>query len=239
MPVHDWTRVNECFFYSYAHSWVVECARALNRCLPADYYALIALRTVPQPVPDDDDPQPIVLPAQGENARLIYDPPAVELTAESADGLYRRRKNVVNIHHVGDNCVVARVELVSPCDKASRRGMREFVGKVADLLENGVHVLVVDLHAPGRLDPHGIHAEIWAEFAGDQSRVLDKPFVLASYDAGPVVRAFVETVAIGEEIPSMPLFLKPGAYVEVPLEAIYRAALDGEPRHILRELGTT
>ena len=236
MPVHDWTRVDECFFYSYAHSWVVECARALNRCLPTDYYALIALRTAPQPVPDDDDPRPIILSDEEEKGRLIYDPPAIELTDESADGLYRQRKNVVAIHHVGDNRVVARIELVSPCDTGSGRGMREFVEKVADLLDKGIHVLVVDLHAPGRRDPHGVHAAIWEEFAGGESRAPDKPFVLASYDAGPVVRAFVKTVAIGEEFPAMPLFLEPGAHIVVPLEAIYRAALEGEPRHILRLL---
>src|SRR5450631_1382109 len=138
MPVHDWSRVDQCFFYSYAHSWVVECARALNGCLPTDYYALIALRTAPQPVLDDDDPRPIILPDEEEKGRLIYDPPAIELTDESADGLYRRRKNVVAIHHVSDDRVVAKVELISPCDKGSRRGMREFVEKVADLLEKGV-----------------------------------------------------------------------------------------------------
>jgi Protein of unknown function (DUF4058) len=236
MPVHDWTRVDQCFFYSYAHSWVVECARALNRCLPREYYALIALRTAPHPVMDDDDPQPIILPELEEKGRLIFDPPAVELTAESADGQYRRRKNVVDIHHVGDDRVVAKVELVSPCDKASHRGMREFVGKVADQLEKGVHVLVVDLHAPGPRDPHGIHVEIWEEFAGHESRGPDKPFVTASYDADLVVRAFVETVAMGEELPAMPLFVERGAHIVVPLEAIYRSALEGEPRHILRVL---
>jgi hypothetical protein len=52
---------------------------------------------------------------------------------------------------------------------------------------------------------------------------------MASYDANLLVRAFVETVALREELPAMPLFLEPGAHIVVPLEASYRAAFDSIP----------
>jgi hypothetical protein len=45
---------------------------------------------------------------------------------------------------------------------------------------------------------------------------------LASYDAGPPAVAYVEPVAVGDALPDMPLFLKPGFYVPVLLEATYQ-----------------
>jgi hypothetical protein len=36
-------------------------------------------------------------------------------------------------------------------------------------------------------------------------------------------------VAVGDVLPDMPLFLEPGVYVSVPLEATYQAAWRGMP----------
>ena len=38
------------------------------------------------------------------------------------------------------------------------------------------------------------------------------------------VRAYVEPVAMGDELPDMPLYVEPNGYVLVPLEATYRRA---------------
>ncbi|HEX8202009.1 MAG TPA: hypothetical protein VF590_16155 [Isosphaeraceae bacterium] len=38
--------------------------------------------------------------------------------------------------------------------------------------------------------------------------------------------AYVEPVAVGDVLPEMPLFLKPGFYVPAPLEATYRTTWD-------------
>lgn len=40
MPMHDWTRVAAGIFHAFHHEWISEISRALNRQLPADYYAL-------------------------------------------------------------------------------------------------------------------------------------------------------------------------------------------------------
>ncbi len=47
----------------------------------------------------------------------------------------------------------------------------------------------------------------------------DKSLTLAAYEAGHRVRAFVEPVAVGDVLIDMPLYLYPGQYVAVPLEA--------------------
>ena len=56
------------------------------------------------------------------------------------------------------------------------------------------------------------------------------------YAAGDVQRAFVETVAVGDVLPDMPLFLDPDTYVNVPLEATDRSAWEAVPLPWRREL---
>jgi len=58
-----------------------------------------------------------------------------------------------------------------------------------------------------------------------------KPLTLAAYAAGDVPEAYVTHIAVGEEIPAMPLFLHVGHYVSVPFAATYDAAWRGVPQY--------
>lgn len=60
---------------------------------------------------------------------------------------YARRADRVVIRH-GRGQVVAIIEVVSPGNKDSRNALRMFVEKAADILNQGVHLLVVDLFPP-------------------------------------------------------------------------------------------
>ena len=106
-----------------------------------------------------------------------------------------------------------------------------------ELIEHKIHLLVLDPFPPTRRDPNGIHAALWDEIA-DQAFTLpsDKPLVMASYESGLTVRAFVEPVAVGDALPAMPLFLEPGAHILVPLEATYNTAFEAVPRRWRVEL---
>jgi hypothetical protein len=53
---------------------------------------------------------------------------------------------------------------------------------------------------------------------------------VVAYTAGLDKVAYVEPLGVGDRPPDMPLFLKPDAYVAVPLEATYCAAFDEIPR---------
>jgi hypothetical protein len=44
------------------------------------------------------------------------------------------------------------------------------------------------------------------------------------------VRTYLEPLAVGDVLADMPVYLYPGMYVEVPLEATYLAAWDTVPR---------
>ena len=84
---------------------------------------------------------------------------------------------------------------------------------------------MIDLFPPSRRDPQGIHKAIWDEFVEEDFELpSDKPLILAAYDAQPLPIAYVEPVAVGDVLPDMPIFLKPGKCVPAPLEATYQTA---------------
>src|SRR5438034_522082 len=108
-----------------------------------------------------------------------------------------------------------------------------WIGTLCDSLNAGglppgyFALLVIDLFPPSKRDPQGIHKAIWDEFVEEDFALpADKRLTLAAYDAGPPPVAYVEPVAVGDTLPEMPIFLKPGFYVPAPLEATYRITWD-------------
>ena len=119
------------------------------------------------------------------------------------------------------------VEIVSPGNKSSNNEFRAFVEKTANLIAQGVHVLVIDLIPPSKRDPQGIHKAIWDEFVEEDFELpANQRLTLASYDAGPPPVAYVESVSVGQPLPDMPIFLKPDYYVPAPLEETYLITWD-------------
>lgn len=245
MGVHDWTTVDAGIFHAFHVAWIAEISRALNNgLLPEGYYALpeqhagdampdvLALhanRPAPSPLP----------PPPATGGTLLADaPPRVRRreTVEPASMLARRR--TVAVRHVSGHRLVAMLEIISPSNKDRPRNVGDFADKVAEALEIGIHVLVVDLFPPGRHDPHGLHGAIRQRlersdeaYDGDAGPPPDEPLSLVSYAAGPTVEAYLEHVAVGAALPDMPLFLRPDRYVDVPLDATYEAAYRGMPAY--------
>jgi hypothetical protein len=132
---------------------------------------------------------------------------------------------------------VAVVEIVSPGNKSSRKALRAFVEKACDLLEEQIHLLIVDPFPPGPRDPNGVHAAIWEE-TGDKPFVLpaSKPLTMVSYECELVTHAYIETMAVGDALPNMALFLEPNGCINVPLEATYNTAFAEMPQRWRRVL---
>ena len=135
------------------------------------------------------------------------------------------------VRHISGDRVTAVIEIVSPGKKSSTNTLRSFVQKAAEFLNQGVHLLIVDLFPPGPRDPHGLHAVIWDDVAGqDYTLPVGELLTLAAYESDLSIRAYVRHVAVGDSLPDMPLFLKPNHYVPTPLEATYQAAFAAMPR---------
>ncbi|HMF12773.1 MAG TPA: DUF4058 family protein [Gemmataceae bacterium] len=226
MPVHDWTRVDAGLFHDFHQSWTVAIRNALNAgILPSEYFALVE-QNIRGPIPDVLTLQlatPPEGPGNGAVALAVATtPPRTRLVKRNEADIYAKKANRITVRHRhGD--VVAVVEILSPGNKGSRAELRALVEKSAELLRQGIHLLVIDLFPPSRRDPQGVHKLIWDEFVEEDFELPpDKPLTLAAYDAGPPRVAYVEPIAEGDALPDMPLFLKPEVYVPAPLEATYQ-----------------
>jgi hypothetical protein len=174
---------------------------------------------------------------------LTATPPNTRLVKQAKLMLARRANRVVIRHRLGE--VVCVMEIVSPGNKCSRGALRKFVDKTIEFLDNGVHVLVIDLFPPSRRDPQGIHKAIWDEIEDEEPFDLPptQPMTLAAYVAGDpladlMTTAYIETVGVGAVLPDMPAYLDHDGYVPVPLEATYQAAFASCPADF-RELVET
>lgn len=124
--------------------------------------------------------------------------------------------------------LVAPIELVSPANKDRPSARRAFAGKCGAYLASGVSVVVVHvvtdrtanlhadlierLHLPDAFEwssPTGLFAASYrAVTANDRTRL----------DVWP------HSVAVGSELPTLPLWLEPGLAVPLDLEPTYAAA---------------
>ena len=246
MPIHDWTRVEDGVFHHFHHRWISSISDALNAgLLPDDYYALAEqhaagyepdVLTLQGGSEDEDNGENSLEPASSGGGLLLA-PPKIQATDEAEIAFYRRRAKNVTVRHVSGDRIVAMIEIVSRGNKSSSNAFRAFLAKSAQLLDKKIHLLILDLHPPGRRDPQGVHGAIWKAETGRPYRLpADKPLTLVSYECDLVLRAYVVNVAVGDVLSEMPLFLLPQGQVPLPLEATYQAAFAAVPRRWRRVL---
>jgi hypothetical protein len=235
VPIHDWKRVPAGIFHHFHHDWITEIARTLNRGLLGNNYYALAEQMAGGFGPDvlalEELPRTRRELTNGTGAQLVLTPPKTRFTLISEGEFYRRKKSAIAIRHVSGDRLVAMVEIVSPGNKAGRVAFEAFVTKAAELLECRIHLLIVDLFPPTRRDPEGVHSSIWDEVRGESFRLpRRKRLTLVSYECNHFTKAHVEPVAVGDQLPDMPIFLEPGAHVPVPLARTYDEAFSDLPR---------
>jgi hypothetical protein len=236
MPVHDWTRVEAGIFHDFHVAWIGELRRILNSgLLPPDYYALA------EQMAGGLGPDVIALQSPGTEGNgavpnlpgtvaVAEAPPKVQLIVRTERDAYTLKQRTLVIRHVGNHRIIALIEILSPGNKNSRHGIRSFLDKATTALAHGIHLLLLDLFPPGPRDPQGIHGAVWEQISDiPYQQPADRPLTLAAYTGGAVQTAYVQTLAVGDALPEMPLFLDPVQYINVPLEASYRAAYEGVP----------
>jgi hypothetical protein len=228
MPVHDWTRVYAGLFHHFHQRWIQAlCDRLNTGALPPGYYAL-SEQVAGGPIPDvltlQQQPEPIGDSGSSNGTALAVALPRARYILRAEADPYVAKASRIAIRHPSGQ-VVSVIEIVSPGNQGSRATFRAFVEKAVDLLRQGIHLLVVDLFPPTSRDPQGIHKAIWDEIQDVPFELPpDKPLTLVSYSAGLEKVAFIEPIAVGDDLPDMPLFLEPEKYVPAPLETTYQAA---------------
>lgn len=241
MPLHDWSKVEAGIFHDFHTVWIAEIRNALNGgLLPANFYALAEqhmggfiadVLTLHSPPRSDVVSQSQAV-YQGIGGIAVTDVMPATKTHESVPNAMIDLRRSIAIRHVSSHRIVALLEIVSPSNKDRPEHLEMFVQKTIDAISCGVHVLMVDLFAPSRFDPLGLHyriREILAPYP-PETVIASPRSTLASYQVTlKSVEMFVEHVEASAPLPDMPIFLDSSHYVNVPLEATYLKAWQGMP----------
>lgn len=237
MPIHDWKRVDAGILHDFHQAWTVEIRNALNGgALPDGFFAL-AEQVIAGPIPDVVTLQKSrTTPTHEGNGNggiaVAEAPPKARFITTADHETYAARANRIVIHHRLGR-IVAVIEIVSPGNKWSQHALLAFTDKAAELLRQGINLLVVDLFPPSRRDPQGIHQAIWEQFNDETFRLpADKPLTVAAYAAGYSITAYVEPVAVGDPLPALPIFLDSHTYVPAPLESTYLSTWEKCPEPV-------
>lgn len=226
MPIHDWTRAEDGLFHDFHNSWLAHLKDTLNGgLLPTGYFAMLDMRadvyvpdiaTLTQNTPESVVARPMISPT------AVLTEPVADRTAVAHSRRrtgVRRRLLVRTVRRV-----VAVIELVSPGNKDGAKQTGAFAAKLIDLVETGIHLAVIDLIPPGASNPGGLHPAIWSVLAAEEpadTPPADRPLSFLSYAASWPPVAYLNYAAIGQPLPSVPLFLSDSYYIPLPLEETY------------------
>jgi hypothetical protein len=214
---------------SFHGAWAAAMARLLNQgVLPAGYYAV--------PLVDRDGPfeidvatlreQEVAVAVGGAPAPQTWAPPEPGLTVTvelpSADGV-----EVQVFADDGDPRLAAAVELLSPRNKDRPRARQAFAVKCVAYLQQGSSVVVVDTVTTRRAD---LNAAILS-LLGVEASTTAPPSDLSAVSYRAVGRdeetqqllLWPEPLALGQPLPTLPLWIASDFSVPLDLEASYQA----------------
>lgn len=229
MPMHDWTRVDPGMYHDFHGLWLMAIRRQLNHGLLPEGYFAVNEQVLHPVLPDVVTLHADSAPHPGNIPLATLHPPKAQITANERKRIKVPSRRIA-VRHVSGNRVVAVIELMSPGNKSGRRDFDRFVSKAVAVIDRGINLLIIDPFPSTRRDPNGIHGALWKELVGKPFQQPDlRPLTVASYVAGETIRCFVEPFAVNEMVPSIPLFLDPDAYITIPLDESYRAAMAEYP----------
>ncbi len=213
---------------SFHGAWAAATARLLNQgVLPAGYYAV--------PLVDRDGPieidvaalreQEAPVPAGGAAAPQPWSPPApglaVAVELPAVDPV-----EVRVFADDGDPRLAAAVEFVSPRNKDRPRARQAFAVKCVGYLQQGSGVVVVDTVTTRRADLNAAVLSLLGVEAGAAAPVgLSAVSYLAAglEEETQLLQVWSSALALGQPLPTLPLWIAPDYSVPLDLEAGYQA----------------
>lgn len=193
-------------------AWTAAMARLLNAgVLPAGYYAV--------PFLDREKAR------KNEESARSWAPPTPDLTL-AVEWPASDEARVEIRTDDGDPQLAAAVELVSPQNKDRPRSREALAAKCAGHLRRGCGVVVVDVVTTRRACLRGdLLSALGVEWSGDEPETLTATaYRPLGGDADGRLLVWPAALAIGERLPTMPLWLGGEVGVPLDLEASHRAA---------------
>ena len=205
-------------WHSFHHAWAVYLSAHLNQTLPRGYFAEpkvqfgmeVDVAALEEPARSEVGPEP-----------TGWIPPPPELVTPCA--LTSERVEITVFREEGGPTLAAAVELVSPGNKDRPAARQAFVSKCAAYLQAGAGLAVVDV-VTSRAG--SLHQELLTRLATPSVSELDRDLVATSYrpvlvGGDPHLEVWQRDLAVGKELPILPLWLPGGVAVPLDLAATY------------------
>jgi hypothetical protein len=237
MPLRDHFRSPLDDFTSWEGfhgQWPAVIVQHLRKRLPADYVAAPRVHSgseveIDVAAYEQDNPPSSSGIAEGSDgvATAVWSPPqpsvAVETTLPDYDEYEVRIYDAKRGRHL-----VAAIELVSPANKDRPEHRNVFVAKCAALLQKGVAVSIVDLVTVRHFN---LYAELLT-FIGheDPTMGVGPPHLYAAscrwtrQGKRTLLQAWSNVLALGQPLPTLPLWLAEDLVVPLELEPSYEQA---------------
>ncbi|HUT93990.1 MAG TPA: DUF4058 family protein [Thermoguttaceae bacterium] len=124
----------------------------------------------------------------------------------------------------GGPILVGAIELVSPANKDRPEHRDAFVSKCAAYLQQGIGLVIVDVVTSRR---GNLHEDLLARLGSSGGTCLDSDLYAVAYRLveraeRPSLDIWEERLAVGQSLPTMPLWLGGGLCLAVDFEATYR-----------------
>jgi hypothetical protein len=208
---------------SVHHGWAFVIAQRLNGAiLPAQFESIPKIHS--RSHIEEDCSSPLIV--QDDNVLQIQavTPPAPPLAAEvvmaDADTFE------INVYKQdGGRKLVAAIELVSPRNKDRSTARRAFATKVASYLQQGVSVVTVDVVTERTAN---LHEDVANALRLSDALDWHSPtglsvvcYRLLRVEGKERLEMWPHTLALGSELPTVPLWLEPTLAVPLELELTY------------------
>lgn len=213
---------------SFHVTWAGAIATALNEDLLPDGYfaeehAHAGARMEIDVATYEDRTNSADLEKYGGVTTRIYAPPAPALILPAA---FPDEFEVRIYEAEGGTRLVAAIELVSPANKDREAHRRAFALKCAGYLAQGISLIVVDVVTSRRAN---LHEEILKLLGKQDAQVHASDLYAAAYrplvqTGQDVIHVWPTALAIGAELPTLPLALNAELCVPIDLESTYTAA---------------
>ena len=207
-------------WHSFHNTWAANISARLNQILPEGYFAeanvqfgieidVAALKESEPQSPEKSNPEQAQWSPQSPTLTLPFTP--------AADAVE------IAVFSTGEGpTLVGAVELLSPGNKDRVASRNAFTSKCETYLQQGAGLVVVDVVTTLQAN---LHTELMNRLEMTPSRSVDPLYAVAyrvaDHNGAMQLEVWEESLALGNPLPTLPLWLKGGLYMPIELSLTY------------------
>ncbi len=201
-------------WHSFHNSWATYLSSSLNALLPAGYFAEANVQFgVEIDVAAFEEPG-----AGAPPASWVASPPHASLPLELPGAVVE----IGIFSRSGGPQLAGAIELVSPANKDRQSHRDALVSKCAAYLQAGVGLVLVDVVTERFADLHReLLLRLGVSDPGPGPALSGSSYRPVERDGTTVLDIWRETIAVGQPLPTLPLWLRGGLCLPVELESTY------------------